>query len=131
MLTYVLIPFFSFLIFYQLFFSNNFRRENFQNAILMTPTVSTPSTTPTVPNAPPSQTTYSSYGDDTSILAHKNAGNIEVLNGKVTKLEQMVPQVQKLSENVDSLSKQVQAMASANMTPVADNSKNAKPITGL
>ena len=43
----------------------------------------------------------------------------------------MVPEVKKLEENVDQLSKQVQAMATAKMTPVVKAGNNAKPITGL
>ena len=112
MLKILLIIFFTLLILWQLL---SFEKEGFSDS----------------PTKTPEQKTYSSYGDDISILAHKNAGNIEVLNGKISKLEEMVPEVKKLEENVDQLSKQVRAMASAKMTPVVNAGNKAKPITGL
>lgn len=119
MLTIILIPFFIALIIYQVMtHASIYRKEEF----IDTPPMTFPAS---------SAKTYSPYGDDISILAHKNAGNIEVLNGRLSKLEEMVPNVTKIQENVDQLNKQVQALAAAKMTPVINAGKNAKPITGL
>jgi uncharacterized protein YoxC len=82
----------------------------------------------------PSQTSSQSpspCAETINVLAYKNAGNIEVLDGRVSKLEDLVPDVKKLSNEVNQLSKQVRAMATAKMTPVINAGNKAKPITGL
>jgi len=123
MFTYLLIPFFTVLIIYQIIHAV----EGFQD----NSTTSTSLATPTTPTTPATEKKYSPYDDNPQVLSFKNAGNIEVLNGRVSKLEDMVPEVKKLADNVDQLSKQVQAIATSKMNPVVDGGKKAKPITGL
>jgi hypothetical protein len=123
MLTYLLIPFFIVLVIYQIIHAMNVV-EGFQDN-------SSTSTSPLIPSTPMPEKKYSPYDDNQQVLPFKNAGNIEVLNGRVSKLEEMVPEVKKLADNVDQLSKQVQAIATSKMNPVVDAGKKAKPITGL
>lgn len=129
MLTYLLIPFFIVLIIYQTVHAvEGFQDNSTTSTSLATPT--TPSSLST-PTTPATEKKYSPYDDSPQVLSFKNAGNIEVLNGRVSKLEDMVPEVKKLADNVDQLSKQVQAIATSKMNPVVDAGKKAKPITGL
>jgi len=80
MLTYLLIAFFIYLIIYQ-FFSHS-TKEGLNN--------------------------YKNYNNnDASALAHKNAGNLQVVEGKLTKLETINDQVTKNTTNIDLLTKQV------------------------
>ena len=108
LLIYLLIIFFALLVLYQIIFMK--KEEGFQTE-----------------NKPPT----SPCAENINVLAYKNAGNIEVLDGRVSKLEDMVPDVKKLSNEVNQLSKQVRAMATAKMTPVINAGNKAKPITGL
>ena len=108
LLIYLLIIFFALLVLYQIIFME--KEEGFQTE-----------------NKPPT----SPCAENINVLAYKNAGNSEVLDGRVSKLEDMVPDVKKLSNEVNQLSKQVRAMATAKMTPVINAGNKAKPITGL
>jgi predicted PurR-regulated permease PerM len=51
---------------------------------------------------------YSNYNNkDASGLSHKNAGNIQVLEGKIEKLEKVKEQVDKNTQHIEQLTKQV------------------------
>ena len=68
-------------------------------------------------------TTYQDYGSDPLILAKKNAGNIEYLNGQVTGLQGLNKKVTDISANVDTLNTQVTAL-------VQQQAEAAKQLVG-
>lgn len=70
--------------------------------------------------------------NNTLILAQQNAGNIEVLNGRVTKLDGLNDKVNTLQQIVDGIQPQIDAIVQQQADYATDLAGDTPPvITGL
>ena len=97
---------FSFLIIYQFHFSYH---ENFTNNNLQ----------------------YKDYPPNALILSQQNAGNIEVLNGRVTKLDGLNDRVTTAESSIESMQTQIDALVQQQADFANELTGPAPDVTGL
>ena len=133
-LNHFLILFFTLLIIYQLITNMNIV-EGFEDVATGTLGAVGASTGTAIGTATGTVGTYQSYGsDDIATLAHKNAGNIEVLKGQMDKIMSFVPSAKealdKFTQDISTLQTQVNALAQAQTKQVTKVTNPTPTITG-